>query len=306
MDLSTSSRTASDPLSDVLTALGAGVARLTRLEAAGDWALAFPAAERLKFVAILKGSAWITPAGREPQRMQAGDVCLIGPTDYAVASDPNLPPVDGETLYVDQDTARLGGDETIGIGGVVTLSSGTADFLLNMLPDFLMAPRSAPTSGAVSAILELLSREAERGSIGGQIVGARLADVLLVEAIRAYADGVGGVPTGWLGALADVRLGRALRAVHDDIARPWTVAEMAGTAGMSRAAFSAAFTRGVGQPPLSYVRAWRLTLAHAALTEGETNIARLAARLGYSSQSAFTHAFRSVYRAAPMAVARAG
>lgn len=141
--------------------------------------------------------------------------------------------------------------------------------------------------------------------MGGQIISARLADVLLVEAIRAYAEGEGGGPTGWLGALTDVRLGRALRAVHEDIARPWTVAEMGGTAGMSRAAFSAAFTRGVGQPPLAYVRAWRLTLAHAALTQGETDIARLAARLGYSSQSAFTHAFRSVYRTAPSAVARA-
>ncbi len=140
--------------------------------------------------------------------------------------------------------------------------------------------------------------------IGSEIVSARLADVLLVEAIRAYAGCVDAAEIGWLGALSDARLGRALRAIHDDVAQPWTVASLAGVAGMSRAAFSAEFTRRVGQPPLTYLRAWRLTLARAALAHGDATVADIARRIGYTSQSAFGHAFRRAFGAPPKAVAR--
>jgi transcriptional regulator GlxA family with amidase domain len=182
---------------------------------------------------------------------------------------------------------------------------GDADFLLDMLPNVLLVPRSSAASGAVATILTLLNGEAERGAMGSQIVSARLADVLLVEAIRAYAECAQDIRTGWLGALSDPRLGRALCAIHGDVAQPWTVARLAGVAGMSRAAFSAAFARQVGQPPLSYVRAWRLTLARAALGRGDADIASIGSRLGYRSQSAFTHAFRCAFGTTPKTVARA-
>lgn len=304
MNLSQSSNLTADPLSDVLIALGATVTRRTRLEAAGQWALEFPALDRLKFVALLRGTMWLIVPGRDAQLMSAGDVCLIGRTTYAVASDPTLPLLDGRALYDGRDVIRLGGDETIGLGGSVTFSPGNADFLLDMLPDFLLVPRSSTASDAVTTILTLLNDEVERAAMGSQIVSARLADVLLVEAIRAYAVGDQRIQTGWLGALSDPRLGRVLRAVHGDVACPWTVAQLASVAGMSRAAFSAAFTRQVGQPPLGYVRAWRLALAHAELARGDADIASVGSKLGYISQSAFTHAFRRAFGATPKAVAR--
>lgn len=305
MILSQSSKALIDPLSDVLTVLGAQVTRRTRLEAAGRWAMEFPALDRLKFVAVLKGACWMMLPEQDPRLMNAGDICLIGRTIYAVASDPKLPRLDGQTFYDGCDIARLGGDDTIALGGTVTFSSETADFLLGMLPDFLLAPRSSATSGVVTTILALLNDEAGRGGMGSQIVSARLADVLLVEAIRAYAADGEVVQTGWLGALSDPRLGRALQAMHADIARPWTVADLASLAGMSRAAFSAAFARRVGQPPLGYLRAWRLTVARTALARGEADIAQIAGKLGYTSQSAFTHAFRIAFGMTPKAAARA-
>ncbi len=305
MELSRSSKPVTDPLSDVLNVLGARVTRRTRLEAAGQWALAFPALERLKFVALLRGSAWmIRPAGA-PQLMSAGDVCLLGRTPYTVASDPERPPLDGETFYgVDCDVVRLGGDETVAIGGTVSFDPGNADFLLGMLPDFLFVPRSSAASGAMATILGLMEGEVGRDIIGSEIVSARLADVLLVEAIRAYAGSVDQVEIGWLGALSDPRLGRVLRAIHGAVAQPWTVARLAGVAGMSRAAFSAEFTRRVGQPPLGYVRAWRLTIARAALAHGDVTVASIAGKVGYMSQSAFGHAYRSAFGSPPKAHAR--
>lgn len=276
------------------------------MEAAGRWALAFPAIDRLKFVAMLRGSEWMLLPNSPPRLLREGDICVLGRTAYAVASHPEEPPIDGRAFYREGcDIARLGGsDDTIAIGGTVTFGAGSADFLLDMLPEFMVVPRSSPTSAAVTTILGLIGKEMEHDLIGGEIVGSRLADVLLVEAIRAYSNRVDAGEIGWLGALCDPRIGRALRAVHDAVAQPWTVARLAGVAGMSRAAFSAEFTRRVGQPPLAYVRTWRLTLARVALSRGDANVAGVAASIGYTSQSAFGHAFRRAFGAAPKADAR--
>lgn len=288
-----------DPLSDVLDVLGAKVTRQTRMEAAGRWALSFPAIERLKFIAILRGGGWMLLPGRAPEYLSQGDVCVLGRTAYAIASHPNETPADGEAVYSANDVARLGGDDTIAIGGTVTFAAGPADFLLDVLPECMVVSRSSPASGAVAIVLDLIVGEFEREAIGREIVSARLADVLVVEAIRAYAGGAALDRIGWLGALSDPRLGRVLRAVHGKVAQPWTVAQLAGLAGMSRAAFSAEFARRVGQPPLAYLRSWRLTLARATLARGEANVASIANSVGYSSQSAFACAYKRMFGVPP-------
>ncbi len=128
------------------------------MEAAGRWALAFPAIDRLKFVALLRGRQWMLLPGCAPQLMNEGDVCLLGRTAYAVASHPEQIPIDGQSLYAAGcDVARLGGDDTVGVGGTVTFAVGSADFLLDMLPAFMIVPRSSPASGAVATILALMS-----------------------------------------------------------------------------------------------------------------------------------------------------
>lgn len=300
MILSQSSKPARDPLSEVLGVLGAKVARQTRMEAAGRWALEFPSIDRLKFMAILRGNGWMLLPGRAPQHLSEGDVCVLGRTAYVIASHPDEMPVDGQAVYPPGcDVARLGGDDTIAIGGTVTFTAGHADFLLNMLPECMVVSRSSLASSAVAIILGLMNSEFERDMIGGEVVSARLADVLLVEAIRAYAGGAGSGEIGWLGALAEPRLGRVFRAIHGDVAQPWTVAQLAGLAGMSRAAFSAEFARRVGQPPLTYLRSWRLTLARAALARGEGTVAVVANSVGYFSQSAFAHAYKRMFGVPP-------
>jgi AraC-like DNA-binding protein len=304
MKLSQSSRITVDPLTDVFNVLGARVTRRTRMEASGRWAFAFPAIDRLKFVALLRGYQWMLLPGFAPQLMSEGDVCLVGRTAYAISSDPDEIPIDGRALYAENDVAYIEGDDTIGIGGTVTFSGGSAGFLLDMLPDFMIVPRSSPSADVVATILSLIDGESGSGRMGSDIVAARLADVLLVEAIRTYAERVDVTAIGWLAALSDVRIGRALRGIHNDVSRPWTVAVLAGLAGMSRAAFSAEFTHLVGQPPLTYVRAWRLTLARAALACSDETVAGIANRIGYTSQSAFAHAFRNAFGATPTAISR--
>lgn len=299
MSLSRSSKPVLDPLSDVLAVLDARATRPVRLEAEGDWALAFPTRERLKFVAIVKGTCWIETPSRGRQRLSAGDVCLIGRTPFTVASNPDMPAIDGMSFLAGagRDTLRLGGDDTVMLGGGITLARENAGFLLDILPVFAVAPRSSVSAASVTAVLALLDAEMTRAEIGSGAVAVRLAEVLLVEAVRACATDA--APAGWLRALSDPRLGRALALVHEDIAKPWTVARLAAEAGMSRSAFSALFTTLAGQPPLAYVRSWRLARARAMLDQGEANVAGVAMSVGYASQSAFGHAFRRAFATTP-------
>ncbi len=299
MNLSRSSTSRRDPLSDVLALLDARATRPTRLEASGDWALAFPERVRLKFVAVLKGACWIERPGRAGERLNAGDVCLIGRTAYTVSSRPGVPSIDGMPFYegTTHETLRLNGDDTVMLGGGIAVAREEAGFLLDMLPDFAIVPSSPGGAASVAAVLKLLDAEIARDAIGSDTVVTRLAEVLMIEAIRART--VSPVPGGWLDALAEPRLGHALALIHDDIAEPWTVARLASAVGMSRSAFASLFTRTVGRPPLDYVRSWRLARARAMLASGENNVAQVAITVGYASQSAFSHAYRRAFATTP-------
>ncbi len=288
-----------DPLADVLTVLDARAIRMTRFEGSGNWALRFPALERLKIVAIVRGVAWLTVPGKAAVQVTAGDCCLIGRSAYTIASDPTVPHIDGALLFADGiDVLRFGGDDTVALGGGIAFTTEVGAFLLDMLPATMHVPGNTAGSTTIAAILALLDAETTRAGIGSEIVKARLAEVLMLEAIRALAaapDVIG----GWFGALADPRIGRAIRGVHADIGRPWTVAHLAAEAGMSRAAFSAAFSRRLGLPPLAYVRNWRMTRARIALSSRRGSVSDVAADVGYTSLSAFGHAFRRHFGIAP-------
>ncbi|KAA3512891.1 AraC family transcriptional regulator [Agrobacterium rosae] len=288
-----------DPLSDVLTVLNAQATRRTRFEGSGDWALSFPALDRLKFVAVLRGGGWLLLPGISPQRIETGDCCLIGRTAYAIASDPALDPIDGTPLYAKgNDVVRLRGNDTVILGGGISFAPGTAAFFLDMVPALIPVSGASPEAAAITAVLSLLERESEQSAIGHEIVTAKLAEVLIIHAIRTFAS-ASGMTSGWLGALADVRIGRAIQCFHNNIARPWTVADLAAEAGMSRAAFSLSFTRRVGLAPFAYMRNWRMTRARVALSEGHSRVFDVAASVGYTSQSAFGHAYRQTFGESP-------
>ena len=140
---------------------------------------------------------------------------------------------------------------------------------------------------------------------GGETVITRLADILVIQAIRSWIARDPAAQTGWLGALQDQQIGRAIALIHRDPARPWTVASLAAEVGMSRSAFAARFTELVGEPAMHYVARWRmhvaLTLAAARRTRG---VGELAGRLGYQSEAAFSRAFKRFIGVSPGAARR--
>ena len=302
MTLSRSAKTTMDPLADVLAALGVQGVRGTRLEASGDWALSFQGQGRLKFVAVVRGRCWLLLPDRPPETLAEGDVFLLSDTPFAVASDPAVAQTDGMLLFEapGQDVVRVGQRaDTIMIGGGSTFAGSQAGFILEALPAFLRVDRASPRAAAVARILALLEAEVGDAHLGGTLVSQRLAEILMIEAIRAYANPGSTRRVSWIAALADAKIGAALRLMHGDVARPWTAAALAAEVGMSRSAFTQRFSARVGRPPLDYLIGWRMTLARSRLSRTPAPISRVAAEVGYSSQSAFAQAFKRTFGITP-------
>lgn len=289
-----------DPLSNVLTVLGARSTGRTRLEAGGDWALSFPEKNRLKLVAVVRGHCWICLPRQEPRHVAEGDVLLIGNMSYAIASHPRIAPVDGVSLYAGRDSVRLGdGDQAVLLGAGILFERQGSGFLLDALPPFLKVQRASPAAFAVRGILDLLDGEVDRHRMGGALVTSRLSEVLVVEAIRAYVHDAAQVNISWIGALGDRYIGAALGLMHEEVDHAWTVAALASRVGMSRSAFASRFAQKVGQPPLEYLTRWRMMLARRLLAETDLDVASIALRVGYLSPSAFGHAFKRMFGSAP-------
>jgi AraC-like DNA-binding protein len=290
-----------DPLSEVFALIEIRTARCTRLEAGGRWALRFPAKPALKFAAVLHGECWITLPDGTSNRLTTGDTFLLANAPpYVLANDRQKLPEDGITLFdwEHSDIAHHGGDETVLLAGSFAFEFSNAHLVLDSLPPFMLIPADNPSAAILRGTLEVLDGEIRSGRMGASLVTRRLADVLLVQALRAYFAMQGNNSAGWIGALTDPRIGAALNLMHGDVAHPWTIEELARAVGMSRSGFALRFKNLVGIPPLDYLLRWRMQLARDCLRRKVT-VASIAARLGYTSESAFGNAFKRIYGRAP-------
>ena len=150
--------------------------------------------------------------------------------------------------------------------------------------------------------LALMAAETRDLRPGGEAVITRLSDVLVIQAIRSWIEADPTAQSGWLGALRDPQIERALSLIHGDPARAWTVALLADELAMSRSSFAARFTELVGEPAMQYVTRWRMQVATSSLQEEGATVAELTNRLGYRSEAAFARAFKRVVGSAPGAV----
>ncbi len=217
------------------------------------------------------------------------------------------------------DTFCLGaGDPTAGyVCGAFRFADPRGNPVLAALPRVLHVRAGAASAAAqapagplgpwLETFLSAATCEAASGRPGAELVLARLSDVLFVHAVRAYlaeapAGSAGGA--GWLAALRDPAMGRALALLHQDPGRAWTVDALARAVAMSRSRFAARFTALVGRPPLDYLAEWRMQRARGLLRSGTASVAAVAAQLGYRSEAAFSHAFRRRLGVAPGAYRR--
>lgn len=288
-----------DPLSDLFSLLKVESVLSARLEVRGPWSLRFSAQRHMKFGGVLAGSFWLwTEDEQPPVKLEAGDFYLLTRGQaYGTGSDRSLAPVDGRevlaTCLCPDGIVRYGeGDGMVSAaGGRFTFDDGTSELLLNFLPPLVHVPTASESAAPLRALLELLRLETEAVRPGASVAATSLANIVLVQILRAHL--ASGVHTpGWLGALVDPKIGAALGLMHGDIARRWSVEELASAVAMSRTTFTERFKALVGLPPLGYLTGWRMAVAGSALKAGGQSLSAVAESVGYGSDTAFSAAFK--------------
>jgi AraC-like DNA-binding protein len=186
--------------------------------------------------------------------------------------------------------------------GGVRFDDPAAHPLVALMPEVLHIRAEDCQAHLMRHMLAAMASEALNPRPGGATVMLRLADILVIHAIRSWIDA--GEQSGWLGALRDAQIGRVLVQIHRQPERDWTVAALAASVNMSRSVFSDRFTALVGAPPLLYLTRWRMHLAARWLREDRTSLGEVATRLGYESEPSFSRAFKRHIGVPPGAVRR--
>jgi AraC-like DNA-binding protein len=260
---------------------------------------AAPAASLIGFHYVLDGRLQVR-LGEETHDCGPGDFVLLVRNDlHRVGSDLGLPPMPAESLIRkanDHELARIdfGTGETV-LSHIVCgflASAVRAHPLLETLPRLLVASmRERPCGQWVESSFRYAARAYAARQPGVQEILARLSELLFVEAVTEQIDRLTPEATGWLAALRDPPLARALAALHARPAHAWTTEQLADAALLSRSSFAERFARTLGVPPMTYLTRWRMLSAAQRLRESPAPIARIAAEVGYESESTFSRAF---------------
>lgn len=282
----------SDPLSQVITLLQPRTVFAKSISGAGRWGVRYSEFGQPSFCAVLEGSCRLAVDGEEALTLEAGDFVLLPATPGFTLSgfepvtpehiEPKLTPAPtGEVRH----GTRGGRPDARLLGGYFVFDSPDAALLVSLLPALVHVRGTE----RLSVLVRLVAGESSGRRVGRELVLTRLVEVLLIEALRSAAGK--DAPPGLLRGLADERLAVAMRQMHGDPARTWTMAQLAKKAALSRSAFFDRFTRAVGMPPMEYLLAWRMAVAKDLLRHHDVGLAEVAERVGYGSASTFSTAF---------------
>ncbi|MGS2808939.1 AraC family transcriptional regulator [Nocardia sp. MW-W600-9] len=275
------------------------------------WSLRIQDEAPLTVLAMIRGKAWVSTDSQPPRQLRAGDVAVFrGPQPYTVADDPATEPQiiiqpgqvtttpDGEILC---ETLSLGvrqwgtdaDGETLMVTGTYESAGAVSRRLLRALPQVAVLPRG----DLDTRLLDLLVDEATKDLPAQTAVLDRLLDLLLIAALRVWfaRDDA----PAWYHAYSDPLVGKALRLLQHNPAHPWTVVALAEAVGMSRAALARRFTELVGEPPMTFLTEWRLSLAADLLAESDATVEAIAHQVGYGSAFALSTAFKRHFGVSP-------
>jgi len=281
-----------DPLSEVIGLLRPRAVFAKGISGAGRWGVRYTDFGQPSFCTVLEGSCRLAVDGQDAITLEAGDFVLLPATPGFTLSgfepvtprriDPKrLPSPAGDVRH-----GRRGGRPDVRLlGGYFVFDSPDAGLLVSLLPT-LVHVRGVER---LSMLVRLVGEETSARRSGRDLILSRLVDVLLIEALRSTQGEA--APPGLLRGLADARLAAAIRQMHANPARAWTVAQLAKEAALSRSTFFDRFAHAVGLPPMEYLFAWRMALAKDLLRREDLGLAAVAERVGYSSASTFSTAF---------------
>ena len=281
-----------DPLSEVIALLQPRTVFSKRISGAGRWGVRYSDFGQPSFCAVLEGRCRLAVDGHAALTLEAGDFVLLPATPGFTMSgfEPVRPErIDPKVMLSPKGEVRhgtRGGRPDVRLlGGYFVFDSPDASLLVSLLPA-LIHVRGVKR---LSTLVQLVAEEAIGQKPGRDLVLTRLVEVLLIEALRSTSGQ--DAPPGLLRGLADARLAPAMQQMHGQISRPWTMAQLAKKAALSRSAFFERFTRTVGLPPMEYLLAWRMSVAKDLLRRHDVGLNEVAERVGYSSASTFSTAF---------------
>jgi len=305
-----------DPLGEILHLLRLTGTLYCRSELTAPWGVELPPFEGyMMFHVITAGHCWLEVAGEAPRLLQQGSLVLIPHGNgHSIRSHPEDEVVPLFDIPVEQISERYeimryggAGDLTHLTCGVVRFDHVAGQQLISLLPKVLHIDSWAEEEGSwLQSTLRFIATEARELRPGGETVITHLADILIIQAIRSWIESTSEAESGWLVALRDRQIGKALAAIHREPEKDWSVDLLAKEVGMSRSGFSARFTDLVGESAMRYLTQWRMQLARMQLKETSDSLSVLADRLGYQSEAAFCRAFKRVFGVPPGSVRQAG
>ena len=301
-----------DPLGEALHYLHMSGVFYTRSEFTAPWGVAIPAfPDCLMFHVVTSGRCWLEVENADPYLLQPGALALVPHGEgHQLLSEPNVPAAKLFDLPREQISERYeilrhgqGGEAASLICGTVRFDHPAAHQLIRLLPKLICIEAwQSPQMEWIQSTLRLMAAEAKVMRPGGETIITRLADILVIQAIRSWMAKDPPAKTGWLAALQDKQIGYAILLIQRNPAQRWTVASLANKVAMSRSAFAARFKELVGEPPMQYITRWRMNLALACLKKENASLGELAHRLGYQSEAAFSRTFKRVTGSSPGAV----
>ena len=297
---------ADDVLSATLARMKLAALNTTALEAAGRWAIEFPAVDVLRLHVVVAGDGWIVVEGEKA-------ACHVGPGDcfllphaksFVMTADPSIKrrqPVHRLKWTAKDGVLGIvcnGGGDFFALGTAFQLDGHFQKIVFGRLPSVIHIPAHAEQATVLRWTLERFAAEVRSRSAGHALMLSHLAPIMLLQIFRGYLASTVG-QNNWFVALSDSRLSRAIAAMQSDPSRNWSLGELAKTAGLSRAGFALNFKRRIGVAPMEYLTQWRMQLAGGLLRDDDRRIAEVASAVGYASESAFSTAFARVVGCRP-------
>ena len=278
------------------------------------WSVTMPEIPNcMMFHIVVEGMALFEVAG-STFKLNAGDFVLFPKGEGHLLSDgecqysTNLADLPIVSVTERFETLEFGGggDATHMVCGVMLFQHPLAIKLLGILPSYIIIDRDTDGSTMmIGNISELLKTETQTIGVGAKAVIARLADILVIAAMRQYLTELNEDKIGWLGALSDDRIGNALKLIHENPAEHWSLEDLATKVGMSRTSFAQLFKRLVGNTPMDYLTEWRMSLAYSKLQLTKESVLAIALDIGYQSEAAFSRAFKKIIGKSPGEVRKA-
>ena len=290
-----------DALSAVLAGMQLSAEVYLNADYCGTWGLDTSGSRRIPFHLVGRGEAWLHCKEQPVRLLSSGDLVLFPRDDHhVVASSPEMPAEKDITVQ----TGAEDGPVTQVICGFFEFRDKAAWPLLDSLaPVIVMDLADLSAAPQARTLIELMVGELSGEAPGHYTVVNHLAHLLFIQVIRQQIA-TGQVQTGLLAALFDSRISRALRALHNDPSRRWSLASLAQEAAMGRSAFAHRFQLLTATTPMQYLAAWRTQEASRLLQSSNISTADIAGRVGYDSEPAFRKAFKKLTGRTPGSVRR--